>query len=97
MNKRTMPNMQKELLDAYEQASSAWLARVKSEIDLWSGLATKLTATHSIPEALKAYQECVAHRMQMADEDGRSLYDDYQKITHKITRSLSNGLPTGSG
>jgi hypothetical protein len=37
--------MQKELLEAYEKASRVWLARVKSEVDLWSKLAPKLTAT----------------------------------------------------
>ena len=50
--------IQKELLEAYAQANSAWLARVKTEADFWSGLATRLTATRSVPEALGAYQEC---------------------------------------
>jgi len=87
---------QNELVDAYEQAGRAWLARVKSEVDLWSELTAKLTATDSIPEAMTAYQQCVTHRMQMAAEDGRRLYEDCQKITHKITESLSHGLPTTS-
>ena len=87
---------QNELLDVYEQASRAWLARVKSEVDLWSELAAKLAATHSIPEAMTAYQQCVTQRMQMAAEDGRRLYDDYQKVTHKITESLSHGFPAAS-
>jgi hypothetical protein len=90
-----MLNMQKELLDAYEQASRAWLARVKSEVDLWSELARKMTTTRSVPEAMAAYQECVTQRMQMAAEDGRRLSDECQSIMNKITRSLSNGLPTG--
>ena len=34
-----MLTMQKELLGAYEEASRAWLARVKSEVELWTGLA----------------------------------------------------------
>jgi signal transduction histidine kinase len=89
-----MLRMQKELLDAYEQASRAWLARVKSEVDLWSELATKLTGTHSTSEAMGAYQECVAKRMQMAAEDGRRLSDDCQKVMQMITRSMSNGWPT---
>src|SRR5262249_6697726 len=87
----TMLSMQKELLDAYDQSSRAWLARVKSEVDLWSDLAKKLSATQSFPDAVGAYQQCVAQRMQMAAEDGRRLYDDCQKITQTITRSLSNG------
>jgi hypothetical protein len=91
-----MVGMQKELLAAYEQASRAWLARVKSEVDLWSQLANKLSATRSAPEAMQAYQECVAQRMQMAAEDGRHLADDCQKIMSTITRSFSNGWPTAS-
>jgi hypothetical protein len=88
--------MQKELLGTCDQSSRAWLARVKSEVDLWSELAKKLSGTRSAPEALGAYQECVARRMQMAAEDGRRLSDDCQKIMQTITRSLSNGGPTAS-
>jgi hypothetical protein len=91
-----MATLQRELLEAYAQASRAWLARVQSEIDLWSGLAAKLPAARSVPEALQAYQECLAQRMQMAAEDGQRLLDDCQKITQKLTHSLSNGWPRGS-
>ncbi len=91
-----MLNVQKELLGAYEEASRAWLARVKSEVDLWAGLAAKLTATHSVPEALAAYQECVAQRMKMAAEDGQRLANECQKGMNKINQALSSGWPTGS-
>ena len=91
-----MLSMQKELLDAYDQSSRAWLARVKTEVDLWSDLAKKLSATQSVPDVVGAYQQCVAQRMQMAAEDGRRLYDDCQKITQTIARSLSNGWPAAS-
>lgn len=91
-----MLNLQKELLGAYEEASRAWLARVQSEVDLWAGLAAKLTATRSAPEAVAAYQECVAQRMKMAAEDGQRLTEECQKSMHKISRALSNGWPAGS-
>jgi Phasin protein len=91
-----MASVQKELLGAYEQASQAWLARVKSEVDLWSGLANRLAATRSAPEALEAYQQVVAQRMQMAADDGRRLFEECQNVTQKLTRSLSNGWPTKS-
>ena len=87
-----MVAMQNELLKAYERASCDWMARAKSETDLWSNLAEKLMATRSIPEALVSYQNCVAQRMQMAVEDGRRLLEECQKITQK---SLSNGWSTG--
>jgi hypothetical protein len=88
----TMMGMQSELLHAYEEASRAWVARVKSEVELWSDLATKLTASRSVPEGMEAYRDCVAQRMQMAAEDGRRLFEDGQKIIGAVTRSLSQGL-----
>jgi predicted phage tail protein len=83
--------VQKDVLDAYDQASRAWLARVQTEVELWSQLASKLSATRSLPEALGAYQECVAQRIQMAAEDGRRLSDDCTEIMGKFTKSLSQG------
>ena len=35
--------MQKELLETRDQASRAWLDRVKSEVELWTELPTKLS------------------------------------------------------
>ena len=52
-----MLHTQKELFDAYEAASHLWLIRVKSEVDLWSELATRLATTRSAPEAIGACQE----------------------------------------
>jgi Phasin protein len=91
-----MATMQKELLEAYEQASRAWLARVKSEVEFWNELAAKLSASKSAPEAFETYRDSVTHRMQMAAEDGQRLMQDCQAVTQKITRSLSNGWPTQS-
>jgi|SRR5262245_53282148 len=91
-----MLKVQRELLDAYEQASRDWIARVKSEAVLWSELAYKLTGMRSVPEALEAYQAWIAQRMQMAADDGRRLTDEYQTIMQKITWPRSDGRPGGS-
>jgi hypothetical protein len=93
---QAMLNMQKELLEAYEQASRAWLDRVKSETEFWSDLARKVSTTRNPSEALAAYQESVAQRMQMAAEDGRRLFEECQKISEKLSRSLPKAWPTGS-
>jgi hypothetical protein len=69
---------------------------VQSEIALWSDLASKLSATHTVPEALETYTKCVSQRMQMAADDGRRLVDESQQITQKITKSLGAGWPTAS-
>lgn len=88
--------LQKALLESYEQASRAWLARVQSEVALWSELATKLTATRSVPEALEACTKSVSQRMQMAADDGRQLTDEAQKITQKFTQAIGNGWPAAT-
>lgn len=82
--------LQKAILETYEQASHGWLARVQSEVALWSDLASKLAATRSVPEILETYTKCVSQRMQMAADDGRRLVDESQKITQKIAQSLGN-------
>ena len=83
--------LQKDLLAAYDEASRTWLARLQSEVALWSDLATKLGATRTVPEALEAYAKCVSQRMKMAVDDGRLLADEAQQIAQKITKSLGNG------
>ncbi len=83
--------LQKALLESYEQASRAWLARVQSEVNLWSELANKLSSTHSLPEGLEAYSKCVSQRMQMAADDGRRIVEQSQQITQKIAQSLGKG------
>ena len=91
-----MLEVQKELLATYEQISQAWLARVKAEADLWSELATKMSAVRSLPDAPNAYQQGVARRVEMAADDGRRLFEDTQKIVNTMTRSLSSKWPTGA-
>ena len=83
--------LQKDLLAAYEEASCVWLARVRSEVTLWSDLANKLTKTRSVPEAIETYAQCVSQRMKMAIDDGRLLADEAQRIGEKISKSLGNG------
>jgi hypothetical protein len=88
--------LQKELLDAYEKAGRIWLARVKSEVELWSELAAKLTTVRSVPEALEAYNKSVSQEMQMFAEDGQRLLHECEQISQKITNAVSNGQFTAS-
>ena len=89
-----MLNVQKELLETYEQASRAWVARTKTEVELWSELCAKITGSRSVPEALQAYQKYATQRMQVAAEDTQRLLGEFQKITQKTGRSWSSGWPT---
>jgi vacuolar-type H+-ATPase subunit E/Vma4 len=91
-----MLRLQKELLDMYNQASRDWLTRLKSETELWTGLATKLAETRSVPDAVKLYQECVLQRVEMAKADAQRLSDECGTIMQKVNRSLTNGWSVGS-
>src|SRR5215470_12196272 len=88
-NERTeaMLRLQKELLELYDQASRDWLAQLKSEAELWSGLATKLAGTRSVPDAIKSYQEWISQRVEMAAADAQRLSDERGNIMQKINRS----------
>ena len=89
-------NRQKELLDAYEQASRHWIDRTQTEMALWANLGSKLTTTRSVPEAYEAFGKCVSQQMKMTAEDGQHLLNDWQQVTQKIMRSLgSDGWPKG--
>jgi hypothetical protein len=90
-----MINVQRELLDAYEQINLAWLERVKSEAAFWTELAETLTAARSVPAAVDAYQKSIARRIQMTTDDGQRIRDDIQTIAQIVTQSMSTRLPAG--
>jgi hypothetical protein len=86
---------QQELLEFFQQAGRAWLDRAQSEAALWSELATKLTTTRTVPEAFQAYSACVSEQMRMSAEDAQRLFQDFQKITQTLAKSVGAGLGTG--
>ena len=91
-----MLNVQKEMLTAYEEVSHSWIERVRAEVELWSDLAKKLSATGSVPDGMQAYRDTVAQRMKMATEDGQRLLEEGQKIIGAVSRSMSTNWPKGS-
>jgi hypothetical protein len=88
-----MPDVHKDLLDAYQEVGQAWIDRVRSEVQLWSDLAAKLATSRSFPEGLEAYRDCISHRLRMATEDGQRLLEDGQKMIATATNSLAKGRP----
>jgi hypothetical protein len=84
-----MASVQSELLNAYRDLSEAWLRRVRSEVELWSDLATKITTTRAYPDGLEMYRECISRRLKMAAEDGQHLFEDGQKVIAAMTSALA--------
>jgi hypothetical protein len=89
-------DIQKELLDTFEQINGERMARAQQETKLASEFAGRLTSARSIPDVMAAYQEWAGKRMEMFTEDGRKLAEDSQKIFSATARLLSNGTK-GSG
>jgi hypothetical protein len=72
------------------------LTRLKSETELWTGLATKRAETRSVPDAIKLYQECILQRVEMAKADAQRFSDECGTIMQKVNWSLTNGWSVGS-
>lgn len=83
--------IQKELIDAFQEINQAWLARARSEADLNSELVAKLSAARTMPETADAYQQVMGKRMELLVEDSRRLIADSQKFVNLSTRFLVNG------
>jgi hypothetical protein len=56
---------QKEVPKTYDEVGRAWIERVKPEVALWSELATKLSASRTMPAGLQTCQNPFAQRRQM--------------------------------
>jgi hypothetical protein len=63
---------------------------------MWTELATKLTVTRSIPEAIDTYAKYVSQRLQTAAEEGHRLAEELQQITQKFTQSFAKEWPVGN-
>lgn len=87
----TTMGLQRDLLAMYTRSGQAWLTRAQQEMELWSGLAARVAASHSILELADAYRNCFSQRIDMAMEDGRRLSAEWQTIMSKIAKSQSNG------
>jgi hypothetical protein len=77
---------QAEILGQLREMNELWLDRFRSEVDLASEFATKLTAAHSIPEAMSASQEWTSRRLQAITEDGTRLLT----LIHKLAETSAH-------
>jgi len=71
---------QTEMLDVLHDIGRDWFARATSEAELALKLPNKLSAAHTVPDALSAYNEWLNEWMTMCGEDGRRLIADSQRI-----------------
>jgi len=82
---------QTEQLDNFRETNRQWLDRVQAEANLASEFVSKLTAVHSIPDAMTAYQEWGNRRLELLAEDTKHLMENTQKFIQTNARLLANG------
>jgi len=94
-NRSTSP-VGSELFNTLQEMGRDWMARATAEVELNLKLSKKLTAAHSVPDALAAYQEWLNEEVGARAEDARLLMSSGQKFMDASSRFLSTGW-TGAG
>ena len=79
-----------EFFNALQEISRDWMARATAEVELGLKISKKLTAAHSVPDAVAAYQEWLSEEMSARAEDARLLMSSGQKFMDASSRFLSH-------
>ena len=82
---------QNELFKAVEQMGRELVSCATAEVEISLKLSKRLTAAHSVPDALAAYQEWLSEGMSTRAENARRLMTNSQKFMDTSTRLFSNG------
>ena len=85
----TFVEMQREMCNLIEHMSRGWLSYTELERDLASELGKKLSATHDVSEATKAYQDWAANRANALTERGKEFWSTSQKFAEAASRRFS--------
>jgi hypothetical protein len=80
-----------EFLTTIQEMSRDWMVRATAEVELSLKLSKKLTAAHSVPDAVAAYQEWLNDEMGARAEDARLLMSNGQRFMDTTSRFLSSG------
>ena len=76
----TVKEVQKQLLDTFEQFNRQQLARGKQEMEFASEFAGKITSARSVPDVMNAYQNWISKRMALYVEDGQRVLNTTMKL-----------------
>ena len=87
----TVKELQKHLLDTFEQFNLQQLARGKQEMEFASDFAGEISSARSVPDVMNAYQNWISKRMALYVEDGRKLFEGSQRALNTTTPLLSVG------
>ncbi len=80
-----------EFFNTLQEMGGDWMACATAEVELGLKLSKNLSAAHSVPDALAAYQEWLSEEMDARAEDARRLMSNGQKFLDVSSRLLSKG------
>ncbi|MFZ0778959.1 MAG: phasin family protein [Xanthobacteraceae bacterium] len=80
-----------ELFKALEEMGRELVSCATAEAEISLKLSKKLTAAHSVPDALAAYQEWLNEEISARAENARRVMNHSQKLMDTGARLLSNG------
>jgi hypothetical protein len=87
----TAKEVQKQLLDSFEQFNRQQFARGKQEMEFASEFAGEITSARSVPDVMNAYQNWFSKRMALYVDDSRKLFEDSQRVLDTAMKPLSIG------
>ncbi|MGB8628244.1 MAG: hypothetical protein WCD69_02490, partial [Xanthobacteraceae bacterium] len=79
-----------EFFNTLQEMNRNWMARATAEFELNLKLSKKLTAAHSVPDAVAAYHEWLSEEAGARAEDARVLMSSGQKFMDASSRFLSH-------
>ena len=93
---KTALRRQTEMFDVLQDISRDWFARATAEAEHAMKLPHRLTAAHTVPDALSAYNEWLSEWMNLCSEDGRRFIADSQRLMDKSASCFTVGAPGAS-
>ena len=82
---------QNQFLKTLEEMSREAMACATAEIERGLKLSKKLSAAHSVSDAVVAYQEWLSEEMTARSEDARRFMSNSQSFMSTSSRALTNG------
>ena len=82
---------QSQFLKTFEEMSREAMACAAAEIERGLKLSKKLSAAHSVSDAVTAYQEWLSEEMSARSEDARRLMTSGQSFMTTSSKAFSNG------
>lgn len=93
---KTALRRQTEMFDVLQDISRDWFARATAEAEHAMKLPNKLSAAHTVPDALSVYNEWLSEWMNLCSEDGRRFIADSQRLMDKSASCFTVGAPGAS-